>query len=325
MTRPPLPKIRTLLLSDERFLQHDPGPEHPETPSRLQSIMRALTPLPLGVVLRRPFRKATFEELLRVHTAAYITRVLSLHGKSAALDAETLLSEGSVEAALLAAGASVELIDALRSGEAENGFALVRPPGHHAGADRGMGYCIFNNAAIAAAHALSTGFQRVLIVDWDVHHGNGTQAIFYPRGDVLFFSIHQDRLYPESGDTSERGIAQGLGSSLNVPLPAGAGDGDYLTAFNEVLVPAAESFRPDLVLVSAGFDAHVNDPMSAECVTTDGFGALCGLVLDLARRHARGRLGLFLEGGYDLGSLGAAVRRCVEVLAGVVPSPQHQQ
>jgi acetoin utilization deacetylase AcuC-like enzyme len=317
--KPPTPapsSARTLVLCDERFLGHDPGPEHPEAPSRLRSVLRALDPLPSGATLRRPTREATRDELLRVHAAAYVDEVVSLRGRSGALDGETLLSEGSVDAALLAAGASIELVDALKEGHAASGFALVRPPGHHAEADRGMGYCIFNNVAVAAAHARASGFQRVLIADWDVHHGNGTQAIFYDRDDVLFFSVHQDKLYPASGASSERGASRGLGLTRNVPLPPLSGDREILAAFTGVLVPAAEAFCPDLVLVSAGFDAHADDPMSDGRVTTDGFGALTGVVLEIARRHAQGRVGLVLEGGYDLSSLGASVRRCIEVLAG---------
>ncbi len=310
-------RVRTLLLSDRRFLAHDPGPEHPETPSRLESVLRALDPLPAGAILRQPSREATVEELGRVHAAAYVDHVLGLRGRAGALDHETPVSEGSVDAARLAAGACVELVEAIGEGRAQNGFALVRPPGHHATRDRGMGYCVFNNVAVAAAHALARGTaRRVLVVDWDVHHGNGTQDIFYERDDVLFFSVHEDRLFPEgSGLAEERGAGPGAGYTLNVPLSPGAGDEDLRRAFAEVLVPAAERFGPDLVLVSAGFDAHGADAMSGQRVTTEGFAALCAVVCDLAERSAGGRVGLVLEGGYDLASLGESVRACVEVLS----------
>jgi acetoin utilization deacetylase AcuC-like enzyme len=309
------PRVRTLLLTDRRFLAHDPGPEHPETPSRLESVLGALDPLPAGALLRQPSREATLEELRRVHTAAYVDHVLGLRGHAGALDPETPVSEGSVDAALLAAGACVELVEAIGDGRAQNGFALVRPPGHHATSDRGMGYCVFNNVAVAAAHALARGARRVLVVDWDVHHGNGTQDIFYERDDVLFFSVHEDRLFPEhSGLGEERGAGPGAGYTLNVPLPPGAGDEDLRRAFADVLVPAAERFGPDLVLVSAGFDAHGADAMSEQRVTTEGFAALCAMICGVAERSAGGRVGLVLEGGYDLASLSASVRACVEVL-----------
>lgn len=306
--------MRTLLLCSSRMLVHDPGPEHPESPSRLVSVLRALEPLPEGAILRAATREATRADLKRVHSAAHVDRMLALRGRAASLEPETALSEGSVDAALLAAGASIELVDALLDARAPNGFALVRPPGHHATRDQGMGYCVFNNVAVAAAHALGRGARRVLIIDWDVHHGNGTQDIFYRRGDVLFFSVHQDRLYPEGGGSEERGEGPGEGHTLNVPLPPGAGDREYQDVFARVLMPAAARFRPDLVLVSAGFDAHAEDPLSDQRMTTAGFAALCGLACDIADASAGGRIGLLLEGGYELATLGVSARACVEVL-----------
>lgn len=306
--------MSTLLLTDPRLLAHDPGPEHPESPSRLASVLRALDPLPAGAVLQRAVREASPAQLRRVHSAAYVDEVLGQRGRAGAIDEETRLSEGSVEAALLAAGACVALVEALLEGRVKNGFALVRPPGHHATSSRGMGYCVFNNVAIAAAHALARGAGRVLIVDWDVHHGNGTQAIFERRDDVLFFSVHQDRLYPDSGGSDEVGAGPGAGYTRNVPLPPGAGDDEMKRAFERELAPLAAWFRPDLVLVSAGFDAHVDDPMAAQRVTTEGFAALCATVCSIAAPTAGGRVGLVLEGGYDLASLGASVRACVEIL-----------
>ncbi|WP_437930539.1 histone deacetylase [Sorangium sp. So ce291] len=306
--------MSTLLITDPRLLAHDPGPEHPESPSRLASVLRALDPLPAGAILQRAVREASPAQLRRVHSAAYVDEVLGQRGRAGAIDEETRLSDGSVEAALLAAGACVALVEALLEGRAKNGFALVRPPGHHATSSRGMGYCVFNNVAIAAAHALACGAGRVLIVDWDVHHGNGTQAIFERRDDVLFFSVHQDRLYPDSGGSDEVGAGPGAGYTRNVPLPPGAGDDEMKLAFERELAPLAAWFRPDLVLVSAGFDAHVDDPMAAQRVTTEGFAALCATVCSIAEPTAGGRVALVLEGGYDLASLGASVRACVELL-----------
>ncbi|MFO0759616.1 MAG: histone deacetylase [Byssovorax sp.] len=312
---------KTLVLSDRRCLGHDPGPEHPESPSRLESLLRALDPLPPGADRRDRLREASRAELLRVHAAEYVDRVLGLRGSPGAIDPETVLSAGSVEAALRAAGGCVELVEALLAGEAENGLALVRPPGHHAGVSGGMGYCVFNNLAVAAAHALGCGVERILVVDWDVHHGNGTQEIFEEDPRVLFFSIHQSLLFPRSGAASERGRGRGEGSTLNVPVPPGAGDAEYLAAFADVLAPAARALQPELVLVSAGFDAHEADPMSETRVTTEGFGSLCRAVRAIADHWAGGRLGLVLEGGYDLASLAASARRCVEVLAAPAASP----
>ncbi|EYF03070.1 histone deacetylase family protein [Chondromyces apiculatus] len=306
--------MHTLLVSSSRLLEHDPGPEHPESPSRLRSVLAALTNLPEGAVLRDPGRMATAEELGRVHTGAYLEAVLGQRGRACALDEETILSEGSVEAALLAAGACLALVDALCDGSARNGFALVRPPGHHATAARAMGYCIFNNVAAAAAHAIVRGVKRVLVVDWDVHHGNGTQEIFEARDDVLFFSVHQERLFPGGGGVDERGTGPGAGLTRNVPLAPGADDEVYAAVLTRELAPLVAGFEPEMVLVSAGFDAHADDPMSEQQVSTAGFAALCDTVCALAQRSAGGRVGLVLEGGYDLASLGASVRACVEVL-----------
>ncbi|HZH03637.1 MAG TPA: histone deacetylase [Myxococcaceae bacterium] len=305
--------MTTLLLSDRLFLEHLTGPEHPESPSRLEAALHALEPPPAGAKMSAPAREATRDELLRVHTPRYVDGVLAYRGRAGAIDPETPLSERSVEAALLAAGACVELTEALTEGRAENGFALVRPPGHHAESDRGMGFCVFNNVAVAAAHALARGLRRILIVDWDVHHGNGTQEIFFESPQVLFFSVHQERLFPETGAVTETGRGVGEGFKVNVPLPPGSGDREYLGAWDAFL-PRAEAFRPQLVLVSAGFDAHAGDFMSALNVSTDGYVALCGRVKALARQCAEGRLGLVLEGGYDLQSLADSVRACVDVL-----------
>ncbi len=309
-------KTSTLLLTDARMANHLTGPHHPETPSRLGAVVRGTQPLPLGAVLRDRCREATREELVRVHAATYVDRVLAQRGRAGMIDHETPLSEHSVEAALLAAGGSIELVEALLNGSARNGFALVRPPGHHAESARGMGFCTFNNLAIAAAHALHRGLQRLLVVDWDVHHGNGTQEIFYRRPELLFLSIHQQRLFPDSGGEEERGLGAGAGSTINVPLPPGTGDAAYLAAWRDELRPLAERFRPELVLVSAGFDAHAQDFMSQLQLSTTTYATLCREVRGIAERHAQGRLGLFLEGGYDLASLEASVRACIEVLAG---------
>jgi acetoin utilization deacetylase AcuC-like enzyme len=306
--------MATLLLTDERMMRHLTGPHHPESPSRLAAALRGLDPLPPGAELRSRCGEATREQLTRVHEPAYVDRVLALRGRAGMIDHETPLSEGSVEAALLAAGGSIELIDALLNGSADNGFALVRPPGHHAESNQGMGFCTFNNLAVAAAHALSRGVRRILVVDWDVHHGNGTQEIFYRRPELLFISLHQENLFPATGSANERGEALGEGATLNAPLPPGTGDDAYVSIWREQLRPRAEEFRPELVLVSAGFDAHVQDLMSQLQLSTGAYSTLCLEMKQLAQRHAGGKLGLFLEGGYDLASLEQSVRACVDVL-----------
>jgi acetoin utilization deacetylase AcuC-like enzyme len=315
-----------LVLYDERFLEHSAGPGHPERPARLRAALLGVERAGSGAIVRRPGRAATSEELLRVHDAAHVDRLLALAGHTARLDPDTAVSPGSVDAALLAAGACIELVEQVASGRVQNGFALVRPPGHHAEPSRSMGFCLFDNIAVAAAHARATlGVRRVLIVDWDVHHGNGTQAAFYERDDVALFDSHQAPYYPGTGAATERGAGRGLGTTLNVPLPAGCGDADYLHVYRELLLPFADRLRPDLVLVSAGFDAHVCDPLASMAVTSAGFGALCSLAVEVAERHAGGRIALILEGGYDLTAITESVAACTTVLAGHAHTTHERQ
>jgi acetoin utilization deacetylase AcuC-like enzyme len=245
------------------------------------------------------------------------------------LDADTLVSPASVDAAYLAAGAAVDAVDFVCGDPPSAGgapmtrhaFALVRPPGHHAERDRAMGFCLFNNIAIAADHAIAEcGCKRVLIVDWDVHHGNGTQHAFEDRRDLLVFNTHQQRLFPNTGDLHETGTGEGVGFTVNCPLPPGTSDATYQAIFEYVLTPIADAYKPDLVLVSAGFDAHGDDPLGGMRVTGNGFANLCAIVRGIADRHSRGRLALVLEGGYHLGALVQSVRACVEVLTGE-PAP----
>jgi acetoin utilization deacetylase AcuC-like enzyme len=307
-----------LLLFDERMGRHDPGRGHPESPARLRAVQQALEPL-AGPVWRAP-RLATRAELERVHSAPHIDQVEQLRGRAGAFDADTSVSPGSIEAAYLAAGAAVEAVEEAVRGEHRQVFALVRPPGHHAESGHAMGFCLFNNVAVAAEHALAQlDCERVLIVDWDVHHGNGTQHSFAARRDVLFFSVHQFPFYPGTGALEERGQGAGEGYTINVPFPGGQGDGDYIGALSDVLLPAAERFAPDLVLVSAGFDAHRSDPLAGMHLSTEGYAAMMGLVRDIAERHADGRLVMTLEGGYDLDALAESARACVEVLHGASP------
>jgi acetoin utilization deacetylase AcuC-like enzyme len=313
--------MTTALIYDSICEEHDPGVGHPESPDRLKAIWRALSERPVaGTEIVAP-PLATAEALARVHAEPYVRAVLGLAGQEGQLDADTAISPRSIEAAQLAAGAAIEGVRRVLSGEATSAFALVRPPGHHAEATRPMGFCLFNNVAVAAAEAHARGMQRVLIVDWDVHHGNGTQHSFYSRSDVLFMSTHQWPFYPGTGSETETGRGEGEGYTVNVPLAAGCGDGDYAAVFAEALLPIADAYRPQLVLVSAGFDAHRSDPLGGMSVSDEGFAALCGAVKQIADRHCPGRLVLTLEGGYDLGALARSVRGCVEVLAGSTPPP----
>jgi acetoin utilization deacetylase AcuC-like enzyme len=305
----------TLLFTDERMLLHEMGAGHPEAPSRLQAILSRLGERAIaGTRLLAPPR-ATERELLRVHSPEHVRALLSLAGRAEELDPDTSTSPGSIDASLLAAGAAAESVRCVLDGRARSAFALVRPPGHHAERGRAMGFCLFNNVAVAAAEAHAQGLQRVLCVDWDVHHGNGTQRSFWRSPELLFFSTHQWPLYPGSGHEREVGEAEGAGFTVNAPLPAGCTDQDYAAVFADVLVPIAEAYKPELVLVSAGFDAHRDDPLGGMRLSADGFAALCGVVKGIADRHCQGRMVLTLEGGYDLHGLADSVRACIEVLA----------
>lgn len=314
---------RTLLVTDERCLEHNPGEFHPESPARLRAILSAIEGSPgQDTELRCP-APATREQLLTVHSPAHVDRLLALEGKSERLEADTVVSPGSIQAALLSAGGAIESVAAVSSGGARGAFSLTRPPGHHAEPDRAMGFCLFNNVAIAAAHAIEQlGHERILLIDWDVHHGNGTQSAFYHRDDVLFFSTHRLPFYPGTGALEERGEGSGLGYNVNVPLPPRLGDGDYAAIFDELLDPIADSYRPDLVLVSAGFDSHLDDPLGGMAVSPEGFAYLCKKVRSIAERHAGGKIALILEGGYDLDGLAQSVAACIDVLGGAdAPSP----
>jgi acetoin utilization deacetylase AcuC-like enzyme len=317
----------TLLLTDDAMRDHHAGAPHPERPERLEAVLRAIDDARIPSLARRRPRRVTKEELERVHGRAYVDSVLGLRGMRAELDPDTHMTEGSVEAALLAAGAAAEGVEAVLSGAARNAFLAVRPPGHHAERSRGMGFCIFNNVAVAAEHARMLGAERILIVDWDVHHGNGTQSHFYGRRDVLFFDAHRAPFYPGTGALHEVGRGQGEGYTVNAPMPGGLGDGDYRLLFEEVLVPIASKYAPDLILVSAGFDAHRDDPLGDQRVTEDGFALLTGIVRRLATDLCRGKLVMLMEGGYNVEALSRSVRACVEVLGGSTapsaPSPSR--
>ena len=306
----------TIVITDRRFLEHDPGAGHPESPARLDAVQSDLARAPIaGVQIEAP-RFATDAEIEAVHPAAYREALAALAGRRARLDPDTATSPGSWDAARLAAGAAVEAVAATMTGRARNAFALVRPPGHHAVPDRAMGFCLLNNAAIAAEAARRAGAARVVIVDWDVHHGNGTQDIFEAREDVLYMSVHQYPFYPGTGGSEEVGVGAGRGATVNVPLPGGQGDADYGVVFHDLFLPAARAFRPDVVIVSAGFDAHARDPLAGMRVSERGFAAMASVLAQLADEACGGRLALMLEGGYDLPALTASVRAALEVMTG---------
>ena len=306
---------RAALLRSPRFQGHATGP-HPENPARIAAIEAELDRADL--LADRPavtFGPAAPEVVERVHAPAYVAAVHELAAAGGGLlDADTIVLPDSVEVALLAAGAAVAATDAALKGTVRRSFVLGRPPGHHATPGRGMGFCLFNQIAVAAAHALEHGVERVLIVDWDVHHGNGTQDAFYARDRVLFCSLHQWPLYPGTGSAAERGIGAGEGATINVPLPAGTGDDAYLHAFDDQVLPAARRYQPELILVSAGFDAHVADPLGGMRLTEQGFTALTERVLALGGEFAGDRVVLVLEGGYDVAALGRAVAAVTRTL-----------
>lgn len=308
--------MSTLVYSDPRWLDHDPGPGHPESPARLAAVLGHLAAHPVRGVEIAAAREASDQELAAVHEPWHIDRLRSFDGLVADLDADTRMSSGSYTAACLAAGAAVEAVTRVWRHEADNAFVLCRPPGHHAERGRAMGFCLYNNIAIAAEAGLRLGAERVLIVDWDVHHGNGTQHAFESRRDVLFVSTHQYPLYPGTGASHEVGKAEGAGYTVNCALPEGQTDADYGAVFSDLVLPVAEAYAPDLVLVSAGFDAHAADPLGGMRLGERGFAAMTSALVKVAGATARGRLVLMLEGGYELSALSASVHACLEVLAG---------
>ncbi len=309
---------RTGFLYSPEFKNHDTGNAHPERRQRMDAAERALAGADL---LQRliPIEPAPAQksDVRRVHSKEMVELAKAVSEAGGGhLDMDTVASEGTYATALLAVGAAMRAVEAVAEGAAENAFACVRPPGHHATPTRSMGFCIFNSIAAAAKHAqINCGFERILIVDWDVHHGNGTQDIFYEDPSVFFFSIHQSPLYPGTGMADERGEGEGDGATLNIPVPPGSGDSDYIRAFEERLIPAAEEFKPNLILISAGFDAHELDPLGNINITTDGFGRLTDIVRAIAEEHCGGRLVSLLEGGYNLKGLGDSIVRHLERLS----------
>ena len=309
---------KTGLVYHPAYLEHDMGAGHPESPDRLRAIMQQLEQSGTAAqLIRITPRKAEDEWITLVHTAKYVAtlnRYTPTSGR-VSLDPDTLMSAGSLNAAYLAAGGALAAVDAIMSQQVDHVFCAVRPPGHHAEAGRAMGFCLFNNVAIAARYVQKNyGLKRVLIVDWDVHHGNGTQHSFDDDPTILFFSTHQYPHYPGTGCATERGTGAGEGFTINVPMEAGEGDEAYHTIFLKSLVPAADDFKPEFVIISAGFDAHRDDPLASMGLTEVGYADLTGIVAGIARRHAQGRILSSLEGGYNLNALSASVDAHIKAL-----------
>jgi len=305
-------------------LEHSNGANHPERPQRISSVhQRVKRSGLLDRLVQIAPEPCPVERLERVHERAYVAALRQACRQAPArLDPDTSVSTGSWEAALLSAGGAVAACDAVMSGKVGAAFVATRPPGHHAEADRAMGFCLLNNVAVAARHLQDEyGIGRVAIVDWDVHHGNGTQHLFEEDGDVFYFSVHQFPFYPGTGDRRERGRGKGTGSTLNAPLGAGCGDDEYRKVFREILRPALDEFRPEAILISAGFDAHRDDPLAGMKVTEEGYVDLTRIVQSIAGDHCGGRIVSLLEGGYDLNGLAASVEAHLEaLLGGGVPS-----
>jgi acetoin utilization deacetylase AcuC-like enzyme len=300
-----------LLVDDARFDAHSPLGHHPERPERLVAARAGVSSA--GVALQRvTSRAATDDELARVHERRFIDALGRLRGESGYLDPDTYVSAESVDVARLAAGSLAAMVEALVAGPARRGVALLRPPGHHARPARAMGFCLLNNVAVAAAHARARGVERVAVVDWDVHHGNGTQEMFWRDPHVLYVSTHQFPFYPGTGDVDEVGEGEGAGYTVNVPLVAHGGDAVYAAAFERIVLPVLESYAPQLVLVSAGFDAAARDPLAQMELSPEAFGWMARA---LARVAGDVPVGLVLEGGYDLVALEAGLRSAVQGMA----------
>jgi len=323
--------MTTALIYDSIFLEHITPQHHPERPQRLKmamAILEALNWLERDGLVQLPPRPATVKELAAVHEPDYI-REVELFSQEVARQAaaskrqshffatDTYISPHSYEAARIAAGAPLVAIDAIMQGKIDNAYCLVRPPGHHALPGEAMGFCLFNNVAVAARYALDQhGLERVMIIDYDVHHGNGIQDIFYDDPRVLYFSVHQAPFYPGTGASGEQGEGAGLGTTINVPLPATTAFDTYEAVFRQVMSPAADRFNPQLILVSAGFDAHWKDPVGDMYLSTAGFARLNQIIIDLAKLLCDGRLVMVQEGGYDLDAMGACVATCINNLLG---------
>jgi acetoin utilization deacetylase AcuC-like enzyme len=317
--------LKTAVVTDRAYTRHFAGRSHPERPERIRALIDMTESVDRSGLQRRAPREATLEEIALCHQPRY----MQLLGETGALerfdfDPDTHTSRDSYRTALLAAGGVLTAVEAVMDGETDNAFALVRPPGHHALPDRAMGFCFFNNVAIAAAWLLKhRGLKRIMIVDWDVHHGNGTQAMFYESPEVLYASTHQYPHYPGSGSLQEIGAGRGEGYTINAPMPADFGDDEYLRFFDDFILPIGRKFRPEFILVSAGFDCHWRDPLAQMRVTEEGFVGMARRVKKLAAECCQGKMVAALEGGYDLDALVNSGRAVLEELGRYADEPVH--
>ena len=310
--------LRTGLVIDARYQDHQPGQHHPERPARIGTLLSAVESYQRSGLTRFTPRLATQEEIALIHDTAHIGRVAATAGHdNYAFDADTHVSALSYDTARLATGGLLSILEAVMERDIDNGFALVRPPGHHAERDRAMGFCLFNSAAIGAQYLRERfGLKRILLMDWDLHHGNGSQHSFYDDPGVLYASTHQYPYYPGTGAAGEVGQGAGAGYTLNLPIPAGWGDVEYQQLFQTIIDPICRQFDPEFVLISAGFDAHVRDPLGGLHVTEEGFSAFARVLLRIARDHAKGRCAALLEGGYDLIGLEKSALRVLDEMGG---------
>ena len=307
--------MTTALVSHSACLDHDTGPGHPERPDRLRAILQILEQDELQGLHRASAPAATVEQLCLVHPEDYVRSILAAlpaPGRHLALDPDTIMSSGSAEAALRAAGGAIAAVDLVMEGKAANAFVAVRPPGHHAEPARAMGFCLFNNVAIAAQHARTAwGLKRIAVVDFDVHHGNGTQAVFGSDAELFYASSHQSPAYPGTGFASDHGVADNI---VNVPLPPGAGSNVFRQAWRRAILPALDAFAPELLIISAGFDAHSSDPLAQLQLDADDYAWITEELAAIALRRAQGRIVSVLEGGYDLDALAQSAAAHVRAL-----------
>lgn len=322
--------LQTGIVLDARYRDHDPGPGHPERAERIGSLLSRFDAYERDGLVRLAPRLATHDEVGLVHDARLIDQVAaSARYEAAAFDTDTRVCARSYETALLATGGLLSVLDAILEREVDNGFALVRPPGHHAERNRAMGFCLFNSVAVGAQYLRARcGLHRVLIMDWDLHHGNGTQHSFYDDPGVLYVSAHQYPYYPGTGAAEETGRGSGEGYTVNLPMPRGWGDADFQPLFEDIVDPICRQFEPEFVLISAGFDAHRRDPLGGLNMTEEGFAHLARVLLRIARDHADGRCAAILEGGYDLEGLSGSVLRVLDEMGGAdldVTPPEYDR
>lgn len=300
---------------DPLFDEHVAPAEHPERPARLKGARAGLQGSVFAqTAVRLKPRDASFDELARAHDNEYISRLAGIKGHAGFLDADTFYSTRSAEATMRATGAALALVDSLLAGQCDYGMTLSRPPGHHARPGTGMGFCLLNHAAVAAHHALAHGASRVLVLDWDVHHGNGTEEIFESDPRVLYVSLHQSPQYPGTGAVGDVGLGEGRGATVNIPLSAGAGNCAYRAAFERLVLPIVEQFSPDCTLVSAGYDAHAQDPLGGMQLDAAGFGMMTRMLADTLRELRKPRIGFLLEGGYNVAALQHSVTATLDAL-----------